>query len=118
MLGAALIFLDLFILLPRKRTRDDVLFDEPSNTDLTVALTAYNDESSIGLAVADFKKHPRVKRVIVVDNNSKDRTSAIAREAGAIVVLETPTRLWTLRLARIEGRLQLWGYGADAVVRG
>jgi len=88
-IGVGLILVDLFILLPGKRTRLDVAFEVLPNTDVTVVLTAYNDESSIGLAVADFRVHPRVKRVIVVDNDSQDRTSEVAREAGAIVVLET-----------------------------
>lgn len=87
-LGIALALLDLFVLLPGKRKRVDVRWDPPANPCLTVALTAYNDESSIGLAVKDFLGHPKVKRVIVVDNNSRDRTSEVAREAGAVVVLE------------------------------
>jgi glycosyltransferase involved in cell wall biosynthesis len=53
-----------------------------------VVLTAYNDEPSIGSAVEDFRSHPNVKRVIVVDNNSEDRTSEVARQAGALVVTE------------------------------
>jgi glycosyltransferase involved in cell wall biosynthesis len=53
-----------------------------------VVLTAYNDEQSIGPAVHDFRAHPAVRRVIVVDNNSRDRTSDIARAAGAQVILE------------------------------
>jgi glycosyltransferase involved in cell wall biosynthesis len=87
-LGIALTLLDLFVLVPRKRMRVGVRWDPPANPYLTVALTAYNDESSIGLAVKDFLAHPKVRRVIVVDNNSGDRTSEAAREAGAIVVLE------------------------------
>jgi len=55
---------------------------------LTVALTAYNDEASIYAAVSDFRRHPLVSRVIVVSNNSRDRTEENAREAGAIVVNE------------------------------
>ncbi len=79
---------DLFFLLPKKRRRDFVSFSPIPNRLLTVVLTAYNDELSIGHSVQDFFRHPLVKRVIVVDNNSKDRTSAVAAEAGAIVVLE------------------------------
>lgn len=86
--GGTLILFDLFVLLPRKRSRVDVAWDPPENVDLTVVLTAYNDELSIGLAVEDFRQQPRVKRVIVVDNNSSDRTAEIARQAGAIVVIE------------------------------
>jgi glycosyltransferase involved in cell wall biosynthesis len=86
--GLILILFDLFILLPRKRTRVDVRWDQLANKDLTVVLTAYNDEQSIAMAVKDFRHHPKVKRVIVVDNNSKDSTSKVAREGGAIVVQE------------------------------
>jgi glycosyltransferase involved in cell wall biosynthesis len=86
--GLILILFDLFVLLPRKHNRADVRWDPLMNTDLTVVLTAYNDESSIGMAVEDFRRHPKVKRVIVVDNNSKDRTAVVARDSGAIVVQE------------------------------
>ena len=55
---------------------------------VTVALTAYNDEESIGEAVRDFLSHPRVMRVIVVSNNSADRTFEVAQAAGAITVNE------------------------------
>lgn len=87
--GVLLALFDLFVLLPRQRTRAEAQYRPLRNLDLTVALTAYNDEASIGLAVQDFLAHPKVKRVIVVDNNSRDRTSEVARRAGAIVVLET-----------------------------
>lgn len=86
--GLLLILFDLFVLLPGKRSRVEVPYEPPAITELTVVLTAYNDEASVGHAVADFLAHPKVKRVIVVDNNSKDRTSEIARAAGAIVIHE------------------------------
>lgn len=90
LLWAGIVFaaLDLFILLPNKRQSRCVELDYPRTTALTVVLTAYNDEQSIGQAVADFKSHPLVKRVIVVDNNSADQTATVARDAGAIVVHE------------------------------
>lgn len=87
--GAGLILFDLFVLLPRKRTRVDVAWEPPATMDLTVVLTAYNDEICIRPAVEDFLQHPKVKRVIVVDNNSRDRTAEVAREAGAVVVIES-----------------------------
>jgi glycosyltransferase involved in cell wall biosynthesis len=86
--GLVLILFDLFVLLPRKRTRVDVRWNPLANTDLTVVLTAYNDEPSIAMAVEDFHRHPKVKRVVVVDNGSKDRTAAIARDCGAVVLQE------------------------------
>ena len=60
----------------------------PADTRLTVVLTAYNDEKSITPAVRDFKAHPRVLRVIVIDNNSRDGTAEAARLAGAEVIVE------------------------------
>jgi glycosyltransferase involved in cell wall biosynthesis len=55
---------------------------------LTVVLTAYNDESSIYRSVKDFLSSPYVKRVIVISNNSSDRTEFFAKKAGAIVINE------------------------------
>ena len=86
--GLILILFDLFVLLPGKRARREIRWDPVANPDLTVVLTAYNDEPSIGSAVEDFRSHPRVRRVIVVDNNSRDRTAEVAGQAGAIVVSE------------------------------
>lgn len=60
-----------------------------ANARVHVALTCYNDEEAIGAAVRDFKANSRVARVIVVDNDSRDRSREVAREAGAdAVVLE------------------------------
>src|SRR5579863_982432 len=86
--GTALAALDLFVLLPRKRQAPLVELDHPSVKLLTVVLTAYNDEASIGKAVDDFRRHSLVRRVIVVDNKSVDQTAAVAAKAGAIVVRE------------------------------
>jgi hypothetical protein len=86
--GLILILIDLFVLLPNKRHRREIHWNPPENTALTVVLTAYNDEPSIGFAVEDFRSHPKVKRVIVVDNNSEDGTEVAARQAGAHVVHE------------------------------
>jgi cellulose synthase/poly-beta-1,6-N-acetylglucosamine synthase-like glycosyltransferase len=55
---------------------------------VAVVLTAYDDEKSIGSAVDEFKNLPQVGHVIVVDNNSKDQTSAVAADHGATVVRE------------------------------
>lgn len=55
----------------------------PQDEKLTVVLTAYNHKLSIGEAVKDFINHPKVKRVIVISNNSQDRTLELAIEHGA-----------------------------------
>lgn len=88
LVASALAALDLMVLLPGKRERHDVKMDPPPTRDLTVVLTAYNDEASVGPAVDEFRSHPLVRRVVVVDNDSTDRTAAIASEHGAIVVRE------------------------------
>ncbi len=86
--GGLLCAFDLFILYPIKRTGRNVAYEIPKSRELTVVLTAYNDEESIGPAVQDFKNHPAVKNVIVVSNNSSDGTFAAAEKAGAIVFNE------------------------------
>jgi glycosyltransferase involved in cell wall biosynthesis len=86
--GALLGAIDLFVLLPFKRMPQRHHPARLPNRGLTVALTAYNDEPSIGEAVRDFRAHPLVRRVLVVDNNSKDATARVAAEAGATVIHE------------------------------
>ena len=89
-LGLCLAAADLVLLLPAKRRRLFSHILEPVlDRQVVVALTAYNDEASIADAVADFRSHPLVKKIIVVENNSSDKTAEIARAAGAIVVTET-----------------------------
>ncbi|MDR3459527.1 MAG: glycosyltransferase [Verrucomicrobiae bacterium] len=87
-IGGALLGWDLFGHVRQLRNRKSIRHDPPGNLRLTVVLTAYNDERSIGGAVADFRAHPRVARVIVISNNSKDRTMELAAAAGAAVFNE------------------------------
>ena len=74
MVGILLTVADLLLLFQFKRRMSDVRVDPIDSRYVTVALTAYNDEASIGMAVKDFREHPLVKRVIVVSNNSTDHT--------------------------------------------
>jgi hypothetical protein len=88
--GIILIALDLAFLLPLKRRPERYRCSLNVATPLvTIALTAYNDELSIAPAVRDFLSHPRVKRVIVVSNNSKDHTLEFACDAGAVAINES-----------------------------
>jgi hypothetical protein len=91
--GIGLCAADLLLMFPKKRRirrwvegREG---EDARNFRVTVVLTAYNDEESIAAAVLDFRKHPAVDRVVVVSNNSADRTMSRALEAGAQVVNET-----------------------------
>jgi len=88
-LGLALILVDLFLFFPHKRINASVRQDSFADRRVTVALTAYNDDLSIADAVADFRTHPMVRRVLVVSNNSTDMTLERAHEAGATVFNET-----------------------------
>jgi hypothetical protein len=92
-LGLLLCGIDLLFMLGRKRKSarwvEGNESGETLESQVTVVLTAYNDEDGIGGAVHDFREHPAVKRVIVVSNNSSDRTMQNAEEAGAIVYNET-----------------------------
>jgi hypothetical protein len=85
LIGLVMMIGDALLLAPRRRG-DRELFDQPvPDRRVTAVLTAYNDEESIGDAVDDFLAHPQVRRVLVVDNNSQDETSAVAAAHGAIV---------------------------------
>jgi hypothetical protein len=88
LLGLALALADLLIFFNDKRFGVPLRMAPLANRGVTVALTAYNDEQSIADAVADFKTHPDVRRVIVVSNNSSDATFANAEAAGAITFNE------------------------------
>lgn len=86
--GLALALADLFLFLDHKRRDLPVRYRPLRGREVTVALTAYNDEDSIGAAVRDFLEHPLVRRVIVVSNNSRDATFERAHQAGAITFNE------------------------------
>lgn len=87
-IGLGLVSLDLWYLIRQRKPDRPVRNDPLASRRVTVVLTAYNDEDSIADAVADFLVHPAVARVIVVSNNSKDRTFERAAAAGAIAVNE------------------------------
>jgi len=73
----------------KRKTAHHLVAPLPPAPYCTVALTAYNDEASIYAAVKDFASQSQVRRVLVVSNNSHDRTIDRAREAGAIVFNES-----------------------------
>ena len=53
---------------------------------IAVVIPAVNEESSIGKVINDLPKE--IDLVIVGNNGSTDSTADVAREAGAVVVLE------------------------------
>lgn len=55
---------------------------------IAVLVPCYNEEVAIGQVVKDFSAALPQAAIYVYDNNSKDRTTTIAREHGAIVRVE------------------------------
>jgi dolichol-phosphate mannosyltransferase len=56
---------------------------------LSIVMPAYNEAEGIAQAVRSFRAIPEVDEVVVADNNSKDGTAELARQAGARVVSES-----------------------------
>ena len=52
---------------------------------IAVLIPCYNEEVAIGMVVRDFRAALPGAAIYVFDNNSRDRTVEVAREAGAIV---------------------------------
>lgn len=88
LMGLLLVVFDVAVLLPWKRKPRVIEAKPVAPRNITVVLTAYNDQESIGMAVREFRAHRAVSRVIVVSNNSRDQTLTRAREAGAEAVNE------------------------------
>jgi len=55
---------------------------------IAVLVPCYNEEAAIATVVADFRAALPDAVIYVYDNNSADRTSAVARDAGAVVRIE------------------------------
>src|SRR5438445_6437691 len=60
-----------------------------SSMRIAVLVPCYNEEAAVATVVADFRKALPAAAIYVYDNNSKDRTIAVARAAGAEVRSET-----------------------------
>ncbi len=55
---------------------------------IDVVIPAFNEEASLPLVLAAVPRPP-VRRIVVCDNNSTDRTARVAAEGGAVVVGES-----------------------------
>ncbi|HET8945721.1 MAG TPA: glycosyltransferase family 2 protein [Candidatus Polarisedimenticolia bacterium] len=60
--------------------------DASNGRGVAVLIPCYNEEVTIRKVVDDFRRALPAATIYVFDNNSRDRTAAIAREAGALVV--------------------------------
>ena len=63
------------------------LSDTPStvHNKIAVLVPCFNEDAAIATVVADFRAALPTARIFVYDNNSTDRTAAVAREAGATI---------------------------------
>ena len=59
------------------------------NTKIVILIPCLNEEITIGKVIRDFQAAIPEAEIIVFDNNSTDRTAAIALESGAKVIEET-----------------------------
>ena len=59
------------------------------NTKIVILIPCLNEEITIGKVIRDFQAAIPEAEIIVFDNNSTDRTAAIALECGAKVIEET-----------------------------
>jgi len=57
----------------------------PSSMRVAVLVPCFNEEAAVATVVADFRKALPSAGIFVYDNNSSDRTIAVARDAGAEV---------------------------------
>ncbi len=57
----------------------------PTSMRIAVLVPCYNEEAAVATVVTDFRKALPSAEIYVYDNNSKDRTAQVAREAGAEV---------------------------------
>src|SRR5215469_18982911 len=57
----------------------------PLSLRIAVLVPCYNEEAAVAAVVRDFRQALPLAQIYVYDNNSKDRTAEIAREAGAEV---------------------------------
>ena len=55
---------------------------------VSVIFPAYNEEPNIRRAVREFLEISVVDEVVVIDNNSRDKTGQEAKAAGAKVIVE------------------------------
>ncbi|HEV7504675.1 MAG TPA: glycosyltransferase family 2 protein [Thermoanaerobaculia bacterium] len=60
----------------------------PTSAAVAVVIPCHNEELTVGKVVEDFRAALPEARILVVDNRSRDRTSEIARAAGADVISE------------------------------
>ena len=94
--GMWIAFAFAFMLRRKYYKTDSVLhylhYDPMNNPSICMIIPTYNEELSIEKVVKDFSSQRLVKHVIVIDNNSTDRTVEIAAKAGAKVIKKSENK--------------------------
>lgn len=85
------IFFTLVFMLKRKHYKSDAKlhylhYDPILEPKICVIIPTYNEELSIEKVVKDFSNQEFVKHIIVIDNNSVDKTATLAEKCGARVI--------------------------------
>jgi glycosyltransferase involved in cell wall biosynthesis len=57
---------------------------QPARSRIAVLVPCFNEEAAVATVIADFRKALPSAEIFVYDNNSTDRTAAVARDAGAV----------------------------------
>lgn len=58
----------------------------PTTPRVAVAIPCFNEEAAIGAVIDEWRRELPGAEIVVFDNNSTDRTAAIARDSGARVI--------------------------------
>jgi len=87
----------LFFIFRRKSYKTNILlhyldYNPITNPTITMIIPTFNEELSIGSVIQNFSKETHVKSIIVIDNNSSDRTVEIAKKAGATVITKNENK--------------------------
>ena len=94
--GLWLIFLFVFM-LKRKHYKTDptkhyLTKSKPFVPNVCVILPTFNEEKSIGNIIQNFKNQKYVNHIIVIDNNSNDRTVEIAKQFDVKVITKSENK--------------------------
>lgn len=87
----------LFFIFRRKGYKTNISlhyldYNPITNPTITMIIPTLNEELSIGSVIQNFSKETHVKSIIVIDNNSSDRTVEIAKKAGATVITKNENK--------------------------
>ncbi len=86
------LFTAILFMLKRKHYKTDpqlhyLKYDPIKDPKICVIVPTYNEEINVENVVKDYIQQKNVERVLVIDNNSSDKTVEIARNCGATTIV-------------------------------